>query len=537
MNDPPILNNTKNWEYQAPELEVGNDKITCQENQWVNFSVTAYDPVEPEDEDKFKFSSNYTEASALFFSLGESTGYVSYLPKNSDVGIYYLRITVNDTGEINNIDEYDFTLEIENINNPPMIITADVIECQEDKLYSVDYDAIDLDPTNDILVWDLDSNASFLSIERKTGNLSGTPTNDDVGLFYVNITVSDRNDGFDNRYFILRVLNTNDPPTLKSAIPDFSFNEDTIDTHINLIDWFIDIDEDLLIFSSDDVENVTLTISEEGLVTIIPAANWSGEGTLKFIANDTISQVSTIADFKVKPVNDVPLEPIIKLVDMAYYEKRNQPATGNATDVDIPYGDEIDLVWESNSSGELGRGTEINLSLLAGMHTITLTAIDSEGERNSTSIELEILALPTQTDQVPDKSEDEPESDSGIYYALVGVVFIIIIILFILFMIRIKKKKDEMPVNFSESKDGSQTLEPIQIPSQVQSFSLSPSPTQPWTQPQQIPPNLQQPRYPSPQLLQPQPPHQPLPQRQEQPQFHSPTMLPHQPKDQQKGQE
>jgi hypothetical protein len=82
------------------------------------------------------------------------------------------------------------------------------------------YGAIDIDPTNDTMTWTLDTNASWLSFDPATSYLSGTPTNDDVGIYFVNMTVSDGNGGVDWSYFILTVENVNDAPVWHELIPD-----------------------------------------------------------------------------------------------------------------------------------------------------------------------------------------------------------------------------------------------------------------------------------------------------------------------------
>jgi hypothetical protein len=81
----------------------------------------------------------------------------------------------------------------------------------EDELYIIDYDADDYD--NDLLIWSLDTNATtFLTIEPATGLLSGIPTNNDVGSYWVNVSVSDGNGGTDYTNFTLTVTNVNNPP-------------------------------------------------------------------------------------------------------------------------------------------------------------------------------------------------------------------------------------------------------------------------------------------------------------------------------------
>ncbi len=458
VNDRPVINATANWIPQTSELLLLEDKVICFEDRWANFTVTAYDPIEPEDGSNLSFSVNSSDEYAGFFNIDENTGSVSLMLENEDVGIYYLRITVTDGGEVNDMDEYDFMLEVNNTNDPPSIITTDIVSCIESDLFYVEYQAEDCDPTNDTFVWELYTNASFLSMHRYIGSLSGIPRNADVGSYFVNITVSDRIDGIDFTNFTLTVKNVNDPPMINNSISYFTIFEDSIDNHIDLHDWFTDVDSKVLHFRSigSGSENISVDILKSGLANIEPKANWSGKETLMFYVNDSLTEVNDTVEITVSPVNDLPFDPTIVLFDIEYYEKREQPASGNATDVDIPYGDKLYFTWSSNVTGSLGQGQEINLSLTAGMHTITLTVKDKEDAWVNVSTELEILKI---TDNLPDIGKDDDEDGSStqasvlyIGVALGAVVIIIIlIIMFLFFRQKMKKKVSLKEAIFEES--------------------------------------------------------------------------------------
>jgi len=120
----------------------------------------------------------------------------------------------------------DFILTVN--NTPPEITTTDIMIADEDVIYSVDYNSTDDGQGN--IEWSLDTNASsWLNINQNTGILSGTPTNDEVGTYYVTVNVSDGNGGFDEAKFDLIVSNINDPPHIQEKPIDISMDEDTID--------------------------------------------------------------------------------------------------------------------------------------------------------------------------------------------------------------------------------------------------------------------------------------------------------------------
>ena len=120
-------------------------------------------------------------------------------------------------------------------NNPPVITTTDDTTAEVDVQYSMDYNATDAD--SDSLTWSLMTNVSFLSIVPGTGVLSGTPTNADVGTYYVNVSVSDGHGGSDFTNFTLTVIYVYYPPVFTDNSPTqgttgdpFTFNITTSNT-------------------------------------------------------------------------------------------------------------------------------------------------------------------------------------------------------------------------------------------------------------------------------------------------------------------
>lgn len=149
---------------------------------------------------------------AIWLSFNSSSKYLNGTPTNDDVGSFWVNITVEDEHE--GTDWTNFTLTVNNVNDPPVIMTTDIHTVDEDTLYSVQYMGIDIDPTMDVITWSLISNASWLSIDPTYGYLNGTPDNFDVGAFWVNVTADDGNDGTDWTNFTLTVNNVNDAPVL-----------------------------------------------------------------------------------------------------------------------------------------------------------------------------------------------------------------------------------------------------------------------------------------------------------------------------------
>jgi len=150
------------------------------------------------------------KTNASWLSLNTTTGLLSGRPTNSDVGNWHVNITVDDGH--GGKDWTDFILQVININDPPKINIIPVTTAYEDQEYSVQFNCTDIDITDHIFDWKLDTDASWLNFDPAHGILNGTPTNYNVGKFYVNITVKDPELDMDSINYSLTVINR--PPVI-----------------------------------------------------------------------------------------------------------------------------------------------------------------------------------------------------------------------------------------------------------------------------------------------------------------------------------
>ncbi|MGA1821190.1 MAG: putative Ig domain-containing protein [Thermoplasmatota archaeon] len=142
-----------------------------------------------------------------WLSLNSTTGVLSGTPLNGHVKKYNMNITVDDGN--GGRDYSEFQLEVVDVNDYPVITGEDIISIDQDEDYFITYDAVDID--DETLIWNYHSNASWLAWSPYLKRLSGKPGNDDVGVYFVNITVSDQRGGSDTRNFTVTVNNINDP--------------------------------------------------------------------------------------------------------------------------------------------------------------------------------------------------------------------------------------------------------------------------------------------------------------------------------------
>ncbi|MGA1872150.1 MAG: putative Ig domain-containing protein [Thermoplasmatota archaeon] len=189
-----------------PSITTGN-VLTCEEDEVYSVMYTAEDPDGDADELIW-----FCSTDADWLSMDPETRVLKGIPENGDVGDHWVNVSVLD-GD-GGSDWTNFTLTVINTNDPPEIITEDLTGAVEGIRYSREYEARDIDPTGDLLVWSFDSEGSWLSFDPEACLLSGTPGNADVGDHRVNLSVTDGNGGRDWTNFTLTVINTNDPPEI-----------------------------------------------------------------------------------------------------------------------------------------------------------------------------------------------------------------------------------------------------------------------------------------------------------------------------------
>jgi hypothetical protein len=179
------------------------------------------------------------------------------------------------------------------------------------------------------------------------------------------------------------VLIHNSPPVVRETIKEITIREDSCDsTSINLLSLFYDHDNDELNFFCKGNENINVTIYENnGSVILIPKPNWNGEEKITFYANDSLSEIHNSVNVTIIGVNDFPMKPIITepLNNSIFIINSKINFSAFCYDPDEPYGDILEYTWESDISGKIGEGSNINdITLREGIHKISLIVSDGK---------------------------------------------------------------------------------------------------------------------------------------------------------------
>ncbi|MBC8213807.1 MAG: tandem-95 repeat protein, partial [Candidatus Marinimicrobia bacterium] len=220
---------------------------------------------------------------------------------------------------------------VESVNDFPMLSEIGEQKTNEDEDFSLLFRVFDAD--GDSLIYNaFCSDSSLVEItiypngERTTSTLVFDVMDDQNGSTDITIEIGDQHGGTDTETFVFTVYSVNDQPTAD----DIAVTTDE-DTPVEITLSGNDIDGDELTFEV--VDAPTNGVYEGGIYT--PNANYFGEDTFTFIANDTEfdSDPATVT-ITIAPVNDTPT---IDLPDSFTFDE-----DGSLTEDFTQYLDDID---------------------------------------------------------------------------------------------------------------------------------------------------------------------------------------------------
>jgi hypothetical protein len=370
-----------------------------------------------------------------WLEIDHTTGILSGTPSNRHVGGAWVNVTVRD--DHNGIGWKNFTLTVNNTNDVPVITTTDVLNATEDKPYSVTYQASDED--GDTIIWSITSDATWLDLDTATGELSGTPTNDDVGLWLVTISCADGNGGAASQEFNLSVANVNDAPIIETYLPpgqypnvqegvalEFNVTFSDEDSDIFTIVWTLDsisVREDVPFwtytpeFYTAGDHDVLINISDDG------GASVSHRWIVIVTSANRAPKIDEFGPMNLKPILDS--------------ETTELSFTINASD---PDNDKLTFEWfvDDVDTGERTNSFTFDRSLYgSGTFDVTVRITDSEGTTINQTWTLDAKPLP--------KKKDDSEY-LFIYTILAVIAVVIIVLVFVLVFFVFKKKEKPMDI-------------------------------------------------------------------------------------------
>ncbi|MBV1878325.1 MAG: tandem-95 repeat protein [Pseudomonadales bacterium] len=154
----------------------------------------------------------------VWTSFDTSTGALSGIPDNDDVGIYVnVTISVKDNADAtSNLAPFD--LNVTNVNDAPTISGTPATSVTEDNLFTFSPAAVDIDIGDNFSFSINQTLPAWLSFDQPTGVLSGTPGDSDVTtLTNLVISVNDGEFSASLDSFDLQIINN--PPTISGSFP------------------------------------------------------------------------------------------------------------------------------------------------------------------------------------------------------------------------------------------------------------------------------------------------------------------------------
>jgi hypothetical protein len=165
-------------------------------------------------------------------------------PDGEDVGTYYVNITAtSDAGTLEGYQNYSLEVEPEPMTWAPTFTSEPDLSVEELSHYT--YTAT----CNESVSWPeaITTNATWLTWTQANHTVWGTPANEDIGSYYVNITatsVAGTLEGYQNYTLEVTAIPPNEPPVITSTPSDSShnntlyyYNAEATDTEEDELTW------------------------------------------------------------------------------------------------------------------------------------------------------------------------------------------------------------------------------------------------------------------------------------------------------------
>jgi hypothetical protein len=356
-NDAPVISG-------SPATSVNED------------SVYSFTPSVSDDDSGDSLSFSITNK-PTWASFNVATGLLSGTPTNADVGTTSgIVISVNDGTVTSSLSA--FSISVANTNDAPVISGSPATSVNEDSVYSFTPSVTD-DDSGDSLSFSITNKPTWASFNSANGQLSGTPTNADVGsTSAIVISVNDGTVTSSLTAFSISVVNTNDVPVISSAAIVTAMQDQVYQYTFVVLD---DDSGDVLTFSAvvkpDWLNFNTATAVLSGTPTNADVG--SHVVTLKVTDGAGLSAEQNFS-ISVNNVNDAPVISSIAVLSATQDQIYNYTLV--ATDADtgdsLSFNASVKPDWLSfdTVSGILS-GTPTNSDV--GSHSVTLTVTDNAG--------------------------------------------------------------------------------------------------------------------------------------------------------------
>jgi hypothetical protein len=289
-----------------------------------------------------------------------------------------------------------FYVTVKPVNDPPVLATPARQLAVEKTPFRLTVTARDvdmeLDPAEKLTFWD---NSSLFDIDADTGAVAFTPRQDQVGVYAIQVGVTDAAGASDRRNFTLEIQDAEDPPAMgfipdQEAVQDqpFRFKASASDPDIPYGDW-VNFTDDCPLF---------VIGTANGLIEFTPTVKDIG----KYYVTVTVTDKAGASDLRrfnltvLNTIGNTDRPPSIEAVaNQTAVEGQAFSLQLKASDPDIPRGDALafsddSALFEVDQTGRISFTPEFKD---AGWSNVTVTVRDRDGLEAKTTFQLRVLSV------------------------------------------------------------------------------------------------------------------------------------------------
>jgi Ca2+-binding RTX toxin-like protein len=301
----------------APTVENAIANQTATEDANFTFAIPENTFTDADAGDVITYSVTLENGNPLpsWLTFDVATRTFSGTPTNSEVGTLNIKVTATDKAGATANDI--FAITVANTNDAPILGNAIANQiATEDTAFSfiipentfADADAGDI-LTYSATLENGDALPSWLSFDVATRTFSGTPNNSEVGSLSIKVTATDKAGVTGTDSFSITVANTNDAPTVGSAIANQTATEDTAFSFIIPENTFTDADAGDVLTYTATLENGDALPSwltfDAATRTFSGTPNNSEVGSLNIRVTATDKALATATDSFTLTVNNI----------------------------------------------------------------------------------------------------------------------------------------------------------------------------------------------------------------------------------------
>ncbi|MGA1820248.1 MAG: nitrous oxide reductase family maturation protein NosD [Thermoplasmatota archaeon] len=313
-------------------------------------------------------------------------------------------------------DNYPLIHKVD-VNKAPTITTGSVPPAYAGERYSFAFEATDAETDADDLEWEMETNATWLSVN---GNgVSGSPSSANVGSFWIHATVSDGELSDSANY------------TMRVQVRETNPQEGEWENDLDVDDLFPPRGDGETEYHVEENEDVDVEVKEDGTIEIEPLTEWEGyqdvviEQTYEGEKRDRMVIILRISE-------NGGFEPMVLLLEsgvdhflVAYVD----PELGLIE----PY----IYSWQIEGIGAMGNMSFLEFTLPDGKYLLTLEITDKEGNSVRSSYRL-----------VVGPEEEGGRKWQAATYGMIAILAVIFAIMAtIIFGFMIRKRRSRSPAS------------------------------------------------------------------------------------------